>query len=94
MNKPGRRRTEITVETHSLTIIRTRGAKSDFVYCRNCRTKAAVFSRSHASLIFRVDSSELERLCQNSQIHYASADALCGDSLAGFFKKEIRYVEN
>ncbi len=94
MNKPGRRRTEITIETHSLTIIRTRGAKSDFIYCQNCRTKAAVFSQPHASLIFGVDSGELERLFQNSQIHFASADALCGNSLAEFFKKEIRYVED
>lgn len=95
MSEPNRkRRTEITIETYSLTIIRTRGAKSDFVQCRNCRTKVAVFPLAQAALIFRVEAIELERLYQIDLIHFADADALCGKSLAEFFKKDIRYIED
>jgi hypothetical protein len=89
-----KRRTEITIETHSLTIIRLRGAKTDYVYCRECRTQVAGFSAPHASLIFKVSASELERLCQNREIHFATSDALCARSLADYFKQEIRFVED
>ena len=89
-----KRRTEITIETYNLTIIRTRGANAGFVYCRNCRTKVAVFPAAQAALIFRVDAGELERLFQIDLIHFADADAFCGKSLAEFFKKEIRCVED
>ena len=90
-----KRRTEITIETHSLTIIRTRSnAQKQFVICRNCLTKTATFAAVHAALIFRVEPCELERLSQNNQIHFADDSVLCGNSLADFFKKEIRYVQD
>lgn len=89
-----KRRTEITIETYNLTIIRTTGAQSDAVFCRRCQTKAAVFPLTQASLIFGVSAAELERLLQIDLIHLAVADAFCGNSLAEFFKKEIRYVED
>ncbi len=88
------RRTEITIETHSLTIIRTRNAKADFVYCRNCQTKTATFAQTQAALIFRVEPREIEHLFQTNQIHSADDSALCGNSLAEFFKKEICYIED
>jgi len=95
MNEPNKRRTEITIETHSLTIIRTRGAaKTSFVYCRNCRKNTATFAEIQAALIFRVALPEIERLFQTNQIHLADNAALCGNSLAGFYDKEIRYVED
>ena len=89
-----KRRTEITIETYSLTIIRTRGAKTDFIDCRICRAKVAGFPVGEAALIFRVEAGELKRLSRINLIHFADAEMLCGKSLAGFFKKEIRYVED
>ncbi len=89
------RRTKIFIETHSVTIIRMRGGvKASFVYCRNCRTKTATFILAHAALIFRVEAREIERLFQTNQIHFADDSALCGNSLAEFFNREIRYVED
>lgn len=94
MNETKRRRTQITIETHSLTIIKIRCAKSDLIYCPDCRINVAIFSPPHASLIFRVDGDDLECLCQNNQIHYAAREALCGNSLAVFFRREIRFLED
>ena len=89
-----KKRTEITIETHSLTIIRMRGTKENFVYCQNCLTEVAEFSPSHASLVFEINGHELSRLCQNGQIHFALPDALCGNSLADHFKQEIRFIQD
>jgi hypothetical protein len=94
MNAMAKRRTEITIETQSLTIIRMHGAKTDFVYCRNCQTEVGGFPPPHASLIFSVAGRELSRLCQNGQIHFALPSVLCGNSLADYFKQEIRFIED
>lgn len=94
MNEPDKRRTEITIETHQLTIIRMRGGKSSFVRCRHCQKEVASFRHAHAVLIFRVALAELERLSRANQIHFADDSALCGDSLTQFFNQEIRYVED
>ena len=84
---------EITIQTHSFTIIRMRGTKEDFGYCQNCQTKVPSFYPPHASLIFGVNELELRQLCQNSHIHFALPEALCGNSLAEYFKREICFVE-
>lgn len=49
---------------------------------------------SGAAVIFRADPSELERLFQINSIHAAEDAALCGNSPADFFNREIRYVED
>ncbi len=94
MNKPGRRRTEITIETHSLTIIRMRGGKTDSAFCEICRRDVQIFAPAHAALIFRVNAGFLETLFRSNQIHAVSENALCAASLADYFKQEIRYVED
>jgi hypothetical protein len=86
---------QITIETRSITIIRTRSGKpTNLVYCPNCETNTAVFPSAQAALIFRINSSELENLFQTNRIHFAENGDLCGNSLAAFFDKEIRYVED
>jgi len=92
-----KRHAEITIETHSLTIIRTRGGRADDIYCRRCNANVATFRHAHAALIFRVAAPELERLSQIDSIHTTDdgdSDAFCGNSLTGFFNKEIRYVQD
>jgi hypothetical protein len=71
-----------------------RNGKPGFVYCRHCRADVSSFRHAHAALIFRVEPWELERLFQSNRIHYADDSALCGNSLAEYFKQEIRYVED
>ncbi len=89
------RRTEITFETHSVTIIRMRGGKpTNFTYCPSCETNVAGFRHAHAVLIFHVAFAELERLSLNRQIHFATTGELCGNSLAAFFSRDIRYIED
>lgn len=52
------------------------------------------FAFADAALIFNLDVQFLEELFQNNQIHNAAENAVCGNSLAGFSKKEIRYIED
>lgn len=85
---------EITIETHSLTIIRVRGGKTDPAFCKTCRRDVQIFTPAHAVLIFRVNAGLLEALCFSNQIHTIGDNALCAASLADYFKQEIRYVED
>ncbi len=90
-----KRKTEITIETHSLMIIRTRGGTSaKSIYCQICQAQTAAFAFAQAVLIFRAALPEIERLFLTDQIHFADDAAICGNSLADYFKKEIRYVED
>lgn len=81
-----KRRTEITIETHSLTIIKTRFVKSTSAYCENCQATVMAFAPAQAALIFRVGEQFMEELCLSKQIHRAGESALCGNSLVGYFK--------
>jgi len=94
MNEPNKRKMEITIETHSLTIIRMRGGKNDSAFCEICRRDVQFFAPAHAALIFRVTAGFLETLCFSNQVHTIGENALCADSLADYFKQEIRYVED
>lgn len=95
MNKTNPKRTEITIETYSLTIFKMNWeAPTNFVDCRNCRTKTAVFAPPQAAVIFRVARAEIERLLQTGQIHTNGGSALCGNSLAGYFNHEVRFVRD
>ena len=95
MDESKKRRMEITIETHSITIIRTRSGKpTNSTYCPSCETNVASFRHAHAALIFHVAFAELERLSPSRQIHFAKTDELCGNSLAAFFSRDIRYIED
>lgn len=89
-----KRRTEITIETHSLTIIRMRGGKTDSAFCENCRREMQFFTPAQAALIFRVNAEFLETLLGSNQIHAVGEDAICAGSLADYFKHEIRFIED
>jgi hypothetical protein len=102
MNTANTRRTEITIETRSVTIIRMRRGESNSAFCQNCRAEVPVFAQLAAALIFRAGQGQLATLLQNGRIH-STADggdrsgnngALCSRSLAEYFGKEIRCVED
>jgi len=94
MTETNKRRTEITIETHSLTIIRIRGGKTNMAFCENCRRNAQFFTPAQAVLIFRVNAEFLDELLRSSEIHAVGKNAVCAASLAGYFKQEIRFVED
>lgn len=94
MTQPGKRRTEITIETRSVTIIRTGGGNSHLANCGDCGMAVPVFSEASASLIFSIGPGELAAISGTGPIHKAENEELCGNSLAAYFKQEIRYIED
>ena len=94
MNKSNKRRLEITIETHSLTIIRMRNGKTDQTFCENCLRDVHIFTPARAALIFRVTAEFLETLFHSNQIHTVGENAVCANSLADYFKQELRFVED
>lgn len=94
MKETKKRRTEILIETHQLTIIRVNSKKDDLFFCPTCEKKVAVFNPTQAALIFNVSEHLLEQFSRRGQIHFMGENALCGLSLADKFKKEIRFTED
>jgi hypothetical protein len=76
---------EITVETHQVTIIRTRDSLS--VYCEICRAKVQVFSSPQIISLFRLELGEIEQFFQNDQIHFVGVtETICGNSIADYLE--------
>jgi hypothetical protein len=94
MKQTKKRRTEITIETHSLTIIKIRNVKSGQVFCSRCSRDVQVLTPLHAALIFRVSNEFIADLLLTGHIHNAVENALCSVSLADHFKQEIRFLED
>lgn len=79
-----KRRTEITVETHTITIMRTRNAKS--VYCEICRAEVQVFSLPEIISGFCLENAEINQLSLAGKIHFVGlTEMLCGNSIADYF---------
>jgi hypothetical protein len=87
------RRTEITIETRSVTIIRTNN-KGDLVDCSECGGRVLTFSAINASLVFGIDPEELQRASLNGGVHAAGDLSLCGQSIALFLKRDVRCIED
>lgn len=86
MNETKMRRTEITIETHSLMTIRTRGDQRGFHFCQSCGENVSVFAPAHAAFMFRVREQFLAELFDAQKIHEVDETALCGNSLINYFK--------
>jgi adenosine/AMP kinase len=93
-NAPDKRRTEVMIETHSLTIIRIRGDKKESVFCHNCGRNVQSLAAPHAALIFIVDAELLAALLYSKQVHAVIANQICAASLADYFNRQIRFVED
>lgn len=94
MKQTKKQRTEITIETHSLTIIKIRNVKSESVYCDRCGRNARVLTPHEAALIFRVSKDLLSQLSGSGQIHKVGENAVCSSSLADHFKQDVRFIED
>ena len=94
MKQTNIRRTEITIETHSLLIVKIKTAENARVYCAGCGQTVQPLTLLQAALIFRAGKEQLAALAGAGQIHMAGRNALCPVALAGHFKQEIRFIED
>lgn len=79
-----KRRTEITIETHTITIIRMRNAKSG--YCEICEMEVQIFSPPEIISGFCLKGAEIKQMFQTNKIHFVeSTEMLCGNSIAEYF---------
>ena len=85
MNEPKIKRTEITIETHSVTIIRARG-KQLSAFCERCQTNVAVFAPEQIAAILRLTVAEVCRRVQTDELHLIEnrrdVALICGGSLS------------
>jgi len=80
-----KKRTVITVETHQITIIRTRGKSS--VFCEICQAEVQVFSPPQMISVFFLESTEIKQLFLDNKIHFVGlTEMICGNSLADYFQ--------
>ena len=86
MKVPQKRRTEITIETHTVTVIRTRGKKihADCEHCKK-NTEAVTVEQSAARL--NTTALNVRSLIQTGKLHFLRIDEsqvlplVCGNSL-------------
>lgn len=78
------RRTEITIETHNLTIIRTIG-KPFAIFCDRCQKAVTAFTPEQIALSFRISLTEVCCRIEAEQIHLTSKKRgtalICGNWL-------------
>ena len=64
-----KRRTEITVETHEITIIRVSSGNATEAFCVVCRAAQKHFSVRRAAAVLRLSEKELFRMVESEQLH-------------------------
>ena len=74
---------QITIETHSVTIIRTND-KSNSVFCEICQQIVTAFSIDQFASLFQMDLDEVCRQIESGKIHLTTSEGnppVCGNSL-------------
>lgn len=83
---------QITIETHSITIIRT-GGRQNSVHCECCGETVTAFAPEQIAAVLRLDLTEICHRIEAQQIHLTSngdnVAKICGNSFKnnGFFGK-------
>lgn len=86
MTSPKKHRTEILIETHTVTIIRTRG-KDFSTQCRNCQKSSKAVSIEQSAALLDTNVQTVRSLIRTGELHFlqiAHGDALpvvCGNSI-------------
>jgi len=79
-----KRRTEITIETRSITIIRTNGAHYS-AHCEHCRQTVAAFAPEQIAQALQLDLMEVCCRIEEGKLHLTDrrrgAALICGNSL-------------
>jgi hypothetical protein len=77
---------QITIETHSITIIRTKGVQFS-TYCEHCRETVSSFAPEQIAAVLQLDLTEICRRVEAKQIHLTndgdSMAMICVNSLGG-----------
>ncbi|MDQ4120587.1 MAG: hypothetical protein M3209_03970 [Acidobacteriota bacterium] len=86
MTSPKKYRTEITIETHNVTIIRTRGKKL-WAECQHCRKKSEAVTVQHSAALLNTTPLNVYSLIQMGELHFlriaesGTLPLVCGSSL-------------
>lgn len=90
MTEPTKRRTEITIETHSITIIRTNDQRFS-THCVRCEKTVSAFTPEQLAIFMRLDINEICHRIDSGELHLTetgrSVALVCGNSE----KKEIQF---
>ena len=82
--KQEKRRTEIYIETHSVTVIRTNG-KTLAAHCERCETTVVAFTPNQVALFLGLNLAEVCRRIETTELHLTQTNRglalICGNSL-------------
>ena len=94
MAQSGRHRTEITIETQSVTTIRTSGSHRLADYCDTCSSSVTPLTVSQVAAALGQTTADVDNLCQQGLIHLIANSDVCGNSLAAHFGRDIKLIED
>ncbi|MDQ3180960.1 MAG: hypothetical protein M3Q33_10615 [Acidobacteriota bacterium] len=84
MTNKTRQTRQITIETHSVTIIRTNG-KPLSAFCEHCQQNVTVFAPEQIAAFFRLTLAEVCRRVEKGKLHFVGTRRgvalICGSSL-------------
>lgn len=66
---------QITIETHSITIIRAKG-KSYFVYCEYCQQNVTAFSIEQIAAVFQLNLNEVCHQIEAGKLHLVADEGV------------------
>ena len=93
MEIPKKRRTEITIETHNVTIIRTRG-KNFSADCEQCKKNTAAVTVEQFAALLNTTAPTVYSLIQTGELHFLTVSGspalplVCGNS----FGENSRFI--
>ena len=90
MNQTDRQRTEITIETHSITIIQTNSRRHS-AHCERCGETVSAFTPEQTAMFLRLDLTEICRRIEAGKLHLTETGRavalVCGNSET----KQVRF---
>lgn len=87
MKKIIRQRTEISIETHEIKIIRIRNSASQ-IFCEQCQSQTSPFTADQIAVLLQISVDEVCRDIETGKFHLTGSPPqqnlalICGDSLS------------
>lgn len=92
MNQSSKKRTEITIETHEIKIIRISGEALRIAFCRRCESESAVFTPAQIAGFLGLSMEEICRMIGSDEYHLIENDEtaalVCGNALKSERRKK------
>ena len=83
--------TQITIETHSITIIRTNSRRHS-AHCERCGETVSAFTPEQTAMFLRLNLTEICRRIEAGQLHLTETKRTAGALVCGNSeKKEIQF---